>query len=61
MENVLTDPDLSLVESGNLKVIIGPIPRDKFISFTVSKNEYVASSLTGCSNLIVSVIISEKK
>lgn len=38
MENMLTDPDLSLVESGNLKVIIG-LPSDKFISFMISKNE----------------------
>lgn len=44
MENMLTDPDLSLVQSGNLKVIMG-LPSDKFISLTISKNE-------GCGFLI---------
>lgn len=39
MENMLTDPDLSLGELGSLKVIIIGLPIDKFISFKISKNK----------------------
>lgn len=58
MENMLTDPDLSSAESGNLKVILG-LRGNRFISFTISE-KYSASSFRERGNVFISAVISEK-
>lgn len=60
MENILTDPDLSSVQAGNLKVILG-LPSNKFISLSIPKNWVCGFLIRECGDLFASVIISGKK